>query len=92
MKMVCYCFTKSPRPTNSLMKRQPIRNHNNQLTPYSLSFKGDGGSALVCGVNGQYYVAGIVAWGIGCADKGIPGVYVNIPSYVNWINQKISGT
>jgi len=47
---------------------------------------------LVCGVNGQYYVAGIVAWGIGCADKGIPGVYVNIPSYVNWINQKISGT
>uniref|UniRef100_A0A1V1G194 Putative serine protease 60 n=1 Tax=Reticulitermes speratus TaxID=60591 RepID=A0A1V1G194_9NEOP len=53
---------------------------------------GDGGSALVCGVNGQYYVAGIVAWGIGCADKGIPGVYVNVPSYLNWINQKISGT
>jgi transmembrane serine protease 9 len=43
-------------------------------------------------VNGQYYVAGIVAWGIGCAGKGIPGVYVNIPSYMNWINQKISGT
>jgi len=46
----------------------------------------------VCGVNGQYYVAGIVAWGIGCGEKGIPGVYVNIPSYMTWINQKISGT
>ncbi|KDR16418.1 Serine proteinase stubble [Zootermopsis nevadensis] len=53
---------------------------------------GDGGSALVCEMKGQYYVAGIVAWGIGCADKGVPGVYVNVPSYMNWISQKISGT
>ncbi|XP_023728003.1 phenoloxidase-activating factor 2 isoform X2 [Cryptotermes secundus] len=53
---------------------------------------GDGGSALVCEVNGQHYVAGIVAWGIGCADKGVPGVYVNVPSYIDWINQKISQT
>lgn len=33
--------------------------------------KGDGGSPLVCPIPGkheQYYQAGIVAWGIGCAD------------------------
>lgn len=33
--------------------------------------KGDGGSPLVCPVNGEpnrYYQAGIVAWGIGCGD------------------------
>jgi secreted trypsin-like serine protease len=57
-----------------------------------VSFKGDGGSALVCEVNGQYYVAGMVAWGIGCGEKGVPGVYINVPSYMNWISQKISGT
>lgn len=38
--------------------------------------KGDGGSPLVCPIPGrheQYYQAGIVAWGIGCADAN-PGL------------------
>lgn len=37
--------------------------------------KGDGGSPLVCNVPGtQSYVQyGIVAWGIGCGEEGLPG-------------------
>lgn len=39
---------------------------------------GDGGSPLVCSINnGPFQVVGLVTWGIGCADAGIPGVYTN---------------
>ncbi|CAO1343007.1 unnamed protein product [Diamesa hyperborea] len=44
---------------------------------------GDGGSALVCPIDGQdgyYYQAGIVSWGIGCGG-GIPGVYVKVSQF-----------
>lgn len=51
--------------------------------------KGDGGSPLLCPVNGsmnQYYQSGIVAWGIGCGENQIPGVYVNVAKFRNWID------
>lgn len=53
--------------------------------------KGDGGSPLVCPIpsmNGQYYQAGIVAWGVGCGEKQIPGIYVNVGLYRDWIDQR----
>ncbi|XP_073824709.1 inactive CLIP domain-containing serine protease A3 [Musca autumnalis] len=46
---------------------------------------GDGGSPLVCQSNGLWYVVGMVAWGIGCATAGVPGVYVNVATYLPWI-------
>ncbi|XP_005178152.2 phenoloxidase-activating factor 2 [Musca domestica] len=46
---------------------------------------GDGGSPLVCQSNGIWYVVGMVAWGIGCATAGVPGVYVNVATYLPWI-------
>ncbi|CAL4103096.1 unnamed protein product, partial [Meganyctiphanes norvegica] len=49
--------------------------------------KGDGGSPLACkSQDGSYQLAGIVSWGIGCGQRGIPGVYVNIRYYLDWIN------
>ncbi|CAO1341783.1 unnamed protein product [Diamesa tonsa] len=54
--------------------------------------KGDGGSALVCPIDGQegyYYQAGIVSWGIGCGG-GIPGVYVKVSQFRNWIDVQIA--
>ncbi|CAB3362924.1 Hypothetical predicted protein [Cloeon dipterum] len=51
---------------------------------------GDGGSPLVCEsttTQGQFYVAGLVAWGIGCATPGLPGVYVNVAGYSDWIRE-----
>lgn len=50
---------------------------------------GDGGSPLVCERNGFAELVGLVAWGIGCAEDNIPGVYVNVRSYSEWLNQEL---
>jgi len=48
--------------------------------------KGDGGGPLVCkSRDGSYQLAGLVSWGIGCGQRGIPGVYVNVKNYLQWI-------
>nr|XP_029713715.1 phenoloxidase-activating factor 2-like isoform X1 [Aedes albopictus] len=55
--------------------------------------KGDGGSPLVCPIPGsadRYYQAGIVAWGIGCGEKGIPGVYANVAGFRKWIDEQLT--
>ena len=47
---------------------------------------GDGGSPLVCQAqSGRWTVVGLVSWGIGCASD-IPGVYVRISHFRDWIN------
>lgn len=54
--------------------------------------KGDGGSPLVCPLRNdpsRYVQAGIVAWGIGCGETGIPGVYANVAAARRWIDEKI---
>ncbi|MPC49346.1 Chymotrypsinogen B [Portunus trituberculatus] len=39
---------------------------------------------------GQYYLVGVVSWGIGCADKHVPGVYAKVMRYTDWIQKKTS--
>jgi len=47
---------------------------------------GDGGSPLVCqSKNGRWHVVGLVAWGVGCGKPDVPGVYVNIHHYLDFI-------
>ncbi|KAK2580604.1 hypothetical protein KPH14_007722 [Odynerus spinipes] len=41
---------------------------------------GDGGAPLVCQSGSQWQIVGMVAWGIGCAMGGIPGVRILIVS------------
>lgn len=56
-----------------------------------MNLAGDGGSPLVCPIKnspGRYAQAGIVAWGIGCGDE-MPGVYVNVPLFRDWIDQQM---
>ncbi|XP_025834689.1 phenoloxidase-activating factor 2 [Agrilus planipennis] len=55
--------------------------------------KGDGGSPLVCPVEGTkdvYHQVGIVAWGIGCGENQVPGVYANIALFRDWIDEQMA--
>jgi len=45
---------------------------------------------MVCERGGTWQVVGIVSWGIGCGQYGVPGVYVRVAHYLDWIRHIVN--
>jgi len=62
--------------------------------------KGDGGGPLICPINDgtpydsnnrptRYTMAGLIAWGVGCGQAGIPGVYANVADSLCFLHHDV---
>ena len=55
------------------------------------SCQGDSGGPLVIKKNDEWYQAGVVSFGEGCASPDFPGVYARVSKFIDWIKQKKAG-
>ncbi len=54
------------------------------------SCQGDSGGPLVAMVNGSATLVGVTNFGLGCAQKGLPGVYASLRAHASWIDSNIA--
>ena len=74
----------SSAPVQWLINGSPIARERH---PTQIQNQGDSGSGLFCrqADTEQFFVAGLVSFGVQCAKPRLPGVYSSIPHYVDWI-------
>lgn len=56
------------------------------------SCMGDSGGPLICKSNDFYKIVGVVSWGSGKCDTGIPAVYTRVRPFLSWINEVMNSS
>lgn len=82
-KVKKFCDLRKPEKINSALGGE--ENHD--------VCTGDGGSHLACSIPGDpdhFYLAGMVAGGIGCGERNVPGFYAEVSKYRKWVDKKLS--
>ena len=61
------------------------------ITVWNLVFiqQGDSGGPMVIHEENSWVLAGVISWGIGCAEPNQPGVYTRISEFREWIDKII---
>jgi len=55
------------------------------------SCQGDSGGPMIVKAQGEWALTGLVSWGSGCAEAGLYGVYSEVSSMTQWIEERLSG-
>ena len=70
-----------------------IRQLSFHISKYFICFKGDSGGPIIQrDQTGRATVVGVVSYGLGCGERGNPGVYTRVSYFIDWILQTINNS
>lgn len=90
--------TQVPIVNNTVCDKAYVRNHVTEEAMLCAGYaeggidacQGDSGGPMICIENEQPVLRGVVSWGIGCARRGLYGVYTRTSSYIDWVKSVVN--